>query len=83
MNQVLAPFTRESLFSGFAPLPGEVGPIGARRWVCPEPDCKFVFTIRHAGQKPICPKHKVPLIPWEQKRRAQTPQEPYPHEEGS
>lgn len=83
LHQVLDPFIHESLLSGFAPLPGEIGPISARRWVCPEPDCDFVFTIRHAGQKPTCPRHRIPLIPWGQKRRAQMAQEPYPHEGGS
>lgn len=83
LREVIAPFTRESLLSGFTPLPGEVGPISARRWICPEPDCNFIFTIRHAGQKPTCPRHRIPLIPWGQKRHTQMAQEPHPHEGGS
>ena len=46
------------------PPPGDVGTISAPLYVCPHGD--FEWEVRRAGQPiPLCPVHKVPLVPAE------------------
>jgi len=48
----------------FEPLPGQVQPIGATKYVCPNTDCNFSWVRRSVGQTiPKCSIHDVELIP--------------------